>query len=122
MKGVVVSTENTVEIRDFGAPLYKTVGEAVGGYIEIVHPMGLVDPLVMIVNEEGLLKELPENLLGCLLYGTHMHGHPIVGNIVVMKTGFVGGEPDIVGLDDEEADQLAEHFWRFFTTDERSDP
>lgn len=114
MKGVVVTTENAVEIRDFGAPLHKTVGEAVGGYIEIVHPVGLADPLVMIVNEEGLLLNLPLNQLGCLLYGTHMHGQPIVGNIVVMKTGFVGGEPDIVGLDDEEARLLSQTFAAFF--------
>lgn len=115
MKGVVVTTDNKVEIRDFGEPLYKTVGEAVGGYIEIVHPIGLVDPLVMIVNEEGLILELPINQLGCLLYGTHNHGQPIVGNIVVMQTGYVNGEPDIIGLDDNEAAELAKTFELCFT-------
>lgn len=115
MKGVVVTTDNTVEIRDFGEPLYKTVCESVGGYIEIVHPIGLTDPLVMIVNEEGLILELPVNQLGSLLYGTHMHGNPIVGNIVVMQTGFVSGEPDIVGLDDNQAAELAKTFELCFT-------
>lgn len=115
MKGVVVTTDNTVEIRDFGEPLYKTVGEAVGGYIEIVHPIGLADPLVMIVNEEGLILDLPLNQLGCLLYGTHNHGHPIVGNIVVMQTGYVNGEPDIIGLDDNQAAELAKTFELCFT-------
>lgn len=115
MKGVVVTTDNKVEIRDFGEPLYKTVGEAVGGYIEIVHPIGLVDPLVMIVNEEGLILELPINQLGCLLYGTHNHGQPIVGNIVVMQTGYVNGEPDIIGLDDNQAAELAKTFELCFT-------
>lgn len=115
MKGVVVTTDNTVEIRDFGEPLYKTVGEAVGGYIEIVHPIGLADPLVMIVNEEGLILELPINQLGCLLYGTHNHGQPIVGNIVVMQTGYVNGEPDIVGLNDNLAAELAKTFELCFT-------
>ena len=100
MKGILVTTDNMAEIRDFEAPLYKTIGEAVGGYIEIVHPMGLADPLVMVVNEEGLIQELPMNMLGSLLYGTHMHGSPIAGNIVVMKTGWTCEGPDIVGLTD----------------------
>ena len=115
MKGVIVSTDNTVEIKDFGEPLYKTVGEAVGGYIEIVHPIGLADPLVMIVNEEGLILELPVNQLGSLLYGTHNHGHPIVGNIVVMKTGFRNGEPDLVGLEEKEAEEISISLHQFFT-------
>ena len=38
MKGIVISTENQLTVRDFGAPLYKTIGEAVDGWIEIVHP------------------------------------------------------------------------------------
>lgn len=33
MKGIVVTTDNIVETRDFGEPLYRTVGEAVGGYM-----------------------------------------------------------------------------------------
>lgn len=38
----------------------------------------------MIVNEEGLLKDLPLNRAGSLLYGTQFHGSPIVGDIVIM--------------------------------------
>lgn len=113
MKGILVTTDNTAEIRDFEAPLYKTIGEAVGGCIEIVHPMGLADPLVMVVNEEGLIQELPMNMLGSLLYGTHMHGSPIAGNIVVMKTGWTCEGPDIVSLSDQECSQLMESFAGF---------
>ena len=63
MKGVVVTTDNQVEIRDFGEPLYKTVGEAVGGYIETV----TLDNtgLVVICNEEGRLRDLPYNCEVC---------------------------------------------------------
>ena len=106
MKGIVINTDNTVEIRDFGEPLYKTVGEAVGGCIDIVHPTGLAEPLVMIVNDEGLILELPMNTIGSLLYGTHIHGVPIVGNLVIMKTGWTDDGPDIVGLDDQEVEEL----------------
>ena len=113
MKGIVINTDNTVEIRDFGEPLYRTVGEAVGGCIEIVHPQGLADPLVMIVNDEGLLRELPMNMVGSVLYGTHNHGHPIVGNIVIMKTGLTSEGTDIVGLTDEECETLTANLREF---------
>ncbi len=106
MKGVVVTTDNEVRVEDFNDPLYKTVGAAVGGYIEHVHPMRLPRPFCMIVNEEGRLLDLPLNHIGSYFYGTDQHGEPIVGNIVVMKDGYRNGEPDIVGLDDSEAEQV----------------
>lgn len=106
MKGVVVTTNHEVRVEDFSDPLYKTVGSAVGGYIEHVHPMRLARPLCMIVNEEGRLLDLPLNYVGSYFYGTDQHGEPIVGNIVIMKDGYRGGEPDIVGLNDVEAEQI----------------
>lgn len=114
MKGIVVTADNEVSIRDFKEPLYKTVGQVVDGYIEIVNPRGLAEPFRMIVNEEGLLRNLPINIVGSLLYGTPSHGYPIVGNIVIMKLGFVDGEPDIVGLTDDECDELSQSLEAFF--------
>ena len=102
MKGIVVSTENQLTVRDFGAPLYKTIGEAVDRWIEIVRPGGLKSPYVMVVNEEGLIKELPINIAGSILYGTPAHGSPIVGNIVIMKEGWTDEGKDLLGLSDEE--------------------
>lgn len=112
MKGIVITTENTMSVQEFENPLYQSVGKAVGGYIEIVHPRGLPAPLTMIVNEEGLLKGLPMNMVGSILYGYLTHGQPIVGNIVFMKQGFVDGEPDIVGLDDEDIAGLVDMITR----------
>ncbi len=103
MKGVVITADNEVYIKDFGDPLFRTLGEVVGGYIECVSPIRLNGRNWMIVNEEGLLKGLPLNLYGSFLYGTEQHGHPIVGNVVIMKPGFRDGEPDIVGLSEVEA-------------------
>lgn len=65
-------------------------------------PRGLPAPLMMLVNEEGLLEGLPMNTIGSILYGTQIHGQPIVGNIVIMKEGWVNGEPDIVGLEEPD--------------------
>lgn len=106
MKGVVVTTDLEVRVEDFEEPLYKTVGAAVGGYIEHVRPMRLKEPFCMIVNEEGRLRNLPINLAGSFFYGTDFHNEPIVGNIVIMKDGYRNGEPDIVGLDDTEIERV----------------
>lgn len=106
MKGVVVTTELDIYIQDFAYPLYKTVGEVVGGHIERVQPMLLERPYCMIVNEEGLLLDLPVSTAGCALYRSDIHGSPIVGNIVIMQLGYYNGEPDIVGLSDEAAEEI----------------
>lgn len=103
MKGIVVTTSNTMYVKDFVEPLYKSLGKEVGGYIEVVHPGELKAPLAMIVNEEGRLEGLPQNAFGSFLYGTPIHGEPIVGNIIILQEGFVNGERDIIGLDDDLA-------------------
>ena len=103
MKGIVITPENEISVKDFCRPLYQTAGEVVGGYIEHVHPRLLPEPFCMIVNEEGLLQSLPVNPVGCFLYETLSHGWPIVGTIVIMKDGVnEDGEMDIIGLSDDE--------------------
>ena len=73
---------------------------------EVLKHARLRHPYCMIVNEEGRLLDLPLNYVGSYFYGTDQHGEPIVGNIVIMKDGYRGGEPDIVGLNDIEAEQI----------------
>ena len=103
MKGLVITTENKMQVREFGEPAYESIGKAVGGWIEVVHPKGLPDPFCMVVNEEGLLQNLPRNLFGSFLYGTIYHGNPIVGDIVLLKEGYTdAGERDLIGLDEED--------------------
>ena len=111
MKGIVVTTSNTMYVKDFGEPLYKSLGKEVGGYIEVVHPRGLEAPLTMIVNEEGRLEGLPQNALGSFLYGAPIHGEPIVGNIIILQEGFVNGERDIIGLNDQEAEKIMDQIF-----------
>lgn len=100
VKGIVLTTKNTMTVRDFGEPLYQTVGEAVGGWIEIVHPAALPEPYVMIVNEEGLLISLDVNKVASMLYGAAIHGQTIRGDVVIMKEGWTDDGPDVVGLED----------------------
>lgn len=105
-KGLVITTDDTMYVKEFGDPLYKTVGEVVGGWIEKVSPVGLPEPFCFVCNEEGLLQNLPINVTGSAWYGTFVHGQPIVGNIVVMKLGFYEGERDIVGLEDDDIQRI----------------
>lgn len=108
MKGLVVTTDNRMYVKEFDEPLYKTLGAVVGGWIEVVHPKRLKRPELMIVNEEGAIMTppLPINATGSWLYGTDKHGYPIRGDLVIMANGFRDGEPDIVGLDDSTINDL----------------
>lgn len=103
MKTVKVTTKNVVSIIDVDFDNYKDIQRAIGGHFETVRTerMRAVfgdGDLIMIVDESGLLKQLPENMLGCVLYGTYEHGHPIVGDLIFAR---IQGE-DVVGLDDPE--------------------
>lgn len=109
MKAVTITTDNVVSIVNVesnGSPLYQQMHEAVGGYYENVYPRGLDEDYVMVVNEEGLLMDLPLNSIASYLYGTFQHGQPIVGNVIILKSGYFKGEPDVVGMSDEEATKL----------------
>lgn len=106
MKGIVITTKNEIGIHDFTTPLYKSIGQVVGGTIEIVHARGLQHPYCMVVNDEGLLRELPLNSAGSIFYGTSQHGSPIVGDIVLMKEGWTNDGLDFVEFKDGEAEKL----------------
>lgn len=83
--------------------------QLVGGYIEIVHPVGLVPPFVMVVDEEGRCKDKPINRIATYIY----HSSPIVGDIVIMVEGLNrDGDRDIVGLTEEQARTC----WRYLKT------
>jgi len=110
MIALVVNTKNEIRRVEYDPPHYDVIKEAVGGWYEHVHPMGLDRPYSMMVNEEGLLLGLPMNRLGSELYGTPKHGQPIVGDIVFLKDGYHGGEPDTVGMTEDEAQRLGDKF------------
>lgn len=120
MKGIVITASGELSVQDFSAPLYKSVGDAVDGWIENVHPRGLSFPYCMIVNEEGLLRNLPYNAVGSYLYETQKHGSPILGNIVIMKEGMTPEGPDIIGLSDDDVNTLYTMFKKKFTLKEKN--
>lgn len=120
MKGIIVTAGNEVTVKDFGAPLFMTLGEAVDGSIELVYPRGLAAPFCMVVNEEGLLRGFGINRVGSYFYETHKHGSPIVGDVVFMKTDMTEESPDIVGLNEEDIDFLWKNIYPFIAVLKRS--
>ena len=128
-KLIRVSTDLKVTIHDYpegGA--YRTHNEAFRKLIgedcelyEIVKPKRLYTriltglgmknkrtPLVMLVDEEGLLKKLESNMLGSWLYMTDRHGCPIAGNVLFVGTEYSGMGIDICGIQEDIAEALSE--------------
>ena len=109
MKGIVITTKDEMRVKEFSEPAHKSIGEAVGGWIEVVHPVRLKRPYCMIVNDEGVLLNLPRNIFGSFLYGTNYHGNWILGDIVLLKEGINSdGERDILGLDEQDIKYLCD--------------
>ena len=103
MKTVKVTTDNIVSVIDIDFDNYREIQKAIGGHFETVHTLQMEkyfgDPsIIMLVDEEGLLKSLPMNSFGSLMYGLLEHGHPIVGDLILAK---IAGE-DITAPDDVE--------------------
>ena len=109
MKGIVITTENEMRVQEFSEPAHRSIADAVGGWIEIVHPMRLEQSYCMIVNVEGMLRNLQINVFGSFLYGVDRHCIPIFGDIVLLKEGINSdGEPDILGLDEQEIKHMCD--------------
>ena len=109
MKGIVITTKNEMWVQEFSGPAHKSIGEAVGGWIEIVRPVRLKRPYCMVVNEEGMILGLPINSFGSFLYGADYHGNVILGDIVLLKEGINSdGEPDILGLNGQDIKYLCD--------------
>lgn len=109
MKGIVITTKNEMWVQEFSEPAYRSIGDAVGGWIEIVHPVRLEQPYCMIVNEEGMLRNLPINVFGSFLHGVDRNCIPVLGDIVLLKEGINSdGEPDILGLNEQEIKHMCD--------------
>lgn len=102
-KTVKVTTDNKISLIDVDFGNFKSIQQAIGGHFETVRTQLMVDyfddiSMIMLVDEDGLIKGLPVNSLGCALYSTPQHGHPIVGDLIFAR---ISGE-DIVAPDDPE--------------------
>ena len=101
-KGIVITPDNLISEQEFPEPIYDSVGKVVGGWVQVVHPVGLEPPFCMCVDDAGLLKDEEFNLIASILYGTPDHGNPIVGTVVLMKEDGDGEDRHLAGLSQAE--------------------
>lgn len=105
MEIVRIGTDNTIGKREI-QDVVRDLQDMVGGFFEIVRPQGMrTTDYVMIVNESGLMRGLPENRAGSSLYR-----HTIVGDIVIMPERFTSSGPDLVGFRPGEAETVIKAF------------
>lgn len=74
----------------------------IDGFFETVAPQNpqiksTMGGMLILCDDEGLLKKLPINLVSSYLYG-----NIIVGNTIIGQDGYYQGTPDVVGFDDRE--------------------
>lgn len=121
MKTLKITTDNKISVVDVNFNDFKAIQQAIGGYFENVKALKLRDyfkaPVVMIVDEEGVIKDLPVNTIGCYFYNISRHGCPIVGDMIL---GLLVG-PDITGLGDRDAEQWMEKMLKDFPELEREE-
>lgn len=115
MKTLKITTDNKISIIDLDFD-HESLREEVGGYVELVRTQKLRDyfktKVVMIVDEEGLVKNLPMNPMGCYFYDTDKHGNPIVGDVILGL--LVGFDMHVTGLGDRDSEQWMEKMLKDF--------
>ena len=90
--------------------LLENAYELIGcDWVESVRAVNLKEPYVLVVDEEGLVKDRPVlNLIASILYGALKHGQPIAGDAIVMKEVWTEDGIDLEWLTDEEAKEAFE--------------
>lgn len=92
--------------------MLRFLQQSVRGYIEVVYPEKLPKPFLMLVNEEGLLRNMDLNPAACWLYGSEKHGAPIVGPAVICKQIRTDDGPDIGLLTKEDVQEAMGPVWQ----------
>lgn len=73
MKTIKITAHNKISIIDVDFGDYKAMQKAVGGYVETVATEQMYDffkrPVIMLVDEEGHMKELELNVIGTVKNG-----------------------------------------------------
>ena len=82
---------------------FRTLQTIIGGYIEVVHPDGFPQDVILICNEEGKLRDLPFNFYIEIC----QYPDAICGTAVFCAEGIVDGEPDLVPLTYSQAESVA---------------
>ena len=106
-KTIKITSNNEISVIDVDFDDFRSIQKAVGGMFETVKTQRMFDyfgkPVMMLVDKEGILKQLPLNRTGSRFYG-----YPIVGDFILA----VPVHEDIVAPDAEELAEWKERLIR----------
>lgn len=101
-----IGVDDQAAVLSLADTTYQTLKNLTGYHLEIVRPMRLGEGLVMVVDEEGLLKKMPFNKGASWLYGMDQHGGVIVGKVYIFREIDAGDGLDLVGLSQADIEQI----------------
>lgn len=88
-KTLKVTTTDRIQTVDVDFDDFRSIQKTIGGHFETVHTQRMLDyfgkPMLLLVDEEGILKSLPSNHCGSWMYGTDKHGHIIAGDFILAE-------------------------------------
>lgn len=105
---IPADTDIPMEMKVIGAD-WQSMSRLVDGYIEVVRSTNVPDlycgcPIIMVVNEEGMLQNMPDNLRATTATANGAV-HAIRGDVFLIGEGLVkssdpdeGPEPDFISL------------------------
>lgn len=119
MKTLKITTNNKISVIDVDFSDYRALKRAIGGHVETVHTQFLDDyfkaPVMMLVDEEGWIKNRPANMVASYFYGVFYHNQPIAGDVIFALSL---GE-DVIGLGDRDSEQWLKKMLKDFKILER---
>ena len=106
-KTIKITSNNEISVVDLDFDDYRAIQKVVGGMFETVKTQRMFDyfgkPVMMLVDEEGILKQLPLNRTGSRFYG-----YPIVGDFILAVPTY----EDIVAPDETDLIEWKERLIR----------
>lgn len=106
-KTIKITSSNEISVVDVDFDDYRAIQKVVGGMFETVKTQRMFDyfgkPVMMLVDEEGILKQLPLNRTGSRFYG-----YPIVGDFILAVPTY----EDIVSPDETDLIEWKERLIR----------
>ena len=106
--GIKVTTDNQVSVVGLSELMNQAINAAIGSDCFETVSGCLPDGHIMAVDESGLIKNRPVNLLASGFYGSA--NSPIVGDVLFLMVGYRNGERDLVGFDEDEAEDYCKMY------------
>ena len=101
-RGLMVDVDGISEIGLDVSHLVAEIHDAIGGFFEVVRCVNLPRGILMLVDDEGLLKNLPINVVASRLYGSVICGAALIMRECITEDG----DRDIIGLSDYDFNRV----------------